>query len=238
MSIHIGAKEGEIAECVLLPGDPKRAHYVATKFLDSPECYNQIRGMSGYTGKAGDLAVSVQGTGMGMPSSAIYINELIQEFKAKKLIRIGTCGALQPELKIGDLIIAQGASTDSAMNKLVFSGQDFAPVASFSLLERAVQAARNMKLSAHIGGVVSCDSFYAYDQENWKLWAEHGVLGMEMEANALYTLAARHKVEALAILTVSDSLVSGHHASNKERETQVDNMTQIALAALGDTRDF
>ncbi|MBN2050554.1 MAG: purine-nucleoside phosphorylase [Spirochaetales bacterium] len=230
MSTHIGAEKGQIAETVLLPGDPLRAKFVAEHFLQDAVCYNQVRGMLGYTGTYKGKRVSVQGTGMGMPSHSIYVHELICEFGVKQLVRIGSCGALQPDIRLRDLILATCSSTNSAMNKLTFKGMDFAPAASFRLLKQAYDFAEKRSISVRVGGILSSDSFYDDDNpEGWKLWAAYGVLAVEMETSALYTLSARFGVDALSILTVSDSLVSGEASSSAEREKTYTDMMEMAL---------
>jgi purine-nucleoside phosphorylase len=232
MSLHIAAGSGEIADTVLLPGDPLRAQFVAENMLEKAVCYNRVRGMLGFTGTYAGRRVSIQGTGMGIPSISIYVHELINEFHVRRLIRVGTCGALQPDLKLGDLVLAQAACTDSAVNKIRFQGQDFAPAASFSLLQSAYDRARDEGIPVRVGSVLTSDTFYGDDPDGWKLWARYGVLAVEMESAALYTLAARHAVEALSILTVSDSLVRGEKAGTEERQQGFTRMIEIALRLL------
>ncbi|MDN5316571.1 MAG: purine-nucleoside phosphorylase [Thermoanaerobacterium sp.] len=229
MSIHIGAKEGEIANTVLLPGDPLRAKYIAENFLSDVKCYNEVRGMYGYTGNYKGKRVSVQGTGMGIPSISIYVNELIESYNVKNLIRIGTCGSMQPDVNIRDVIFAMSSSTDSAINKIRFNGMDYAPTASFKLLKKAYDAATSMGINVKVGNVLSSDTFYNDDKDSWKLWAKFGVLAVEMETAGLYTLAAKYGVDALTILTVSDSLVTGHATSAEERQKTFNDMIEIAL---------
>ncbi len=231
MTIHIAAQPEDIAETVLLPGDPLRAKGIADKLLTEVTCYNEVRGMLGYTGTYRGKRVSVQGTGMGMPTTAIYAHELIA-LGAKRLIRVGTCGAYQPHLNIGDVIIAMTASTDSAINQHIFGQKDYAPAAHFPLLLKAVEAAKALGVAVTVGNILSSDSFYNAHSEHWHKWAEYGVLGVEMESSALYTLAAKHQVEALTILTVSDSLVTGKVASAEERQHSFDPMAKIALALV------
>jgi purine-nucleoside phosphorylase len=223
MSIHIGAKAGEIAEVVLLPGDPLRAEFVATTYLSDAVCHSRVRGMLGYTGSYKGARVSVQGTGMGIPSISIYAHELIIDYGVRRLIRIGTCGAMRDDMALGDVILAQAACTDSAVNKLRFGGCDFAPAASFGLLLRAHEAAAARGIRAHVGTVLTSDTFYM------ELWARYGVVAAEMETTALYTIAAGHGVEALSILTVSDSLVTGASATTEQRQTGYTAMMEIAL---------
>lgn len=230
MSVHIGAKKGDIAETILLPGDPLRAKFVAENYLDEPLLYNEVRGMYGYTGRYKGARVSVQGTGMGMPSHAIYVNELFQEYGVQQAIRIGSCGAIQESVAMRELLIAVGASTDSSMNRIRFNGLDFSATASFDLVERAVATAREMGLSFHVGNILSSDSFYQPDPDSWKLWAKYGVLAVEMEANALYTLAAYYERKALALLTVSDHIVRGEELSAQDRQTSFREMMEVALS--------
>ena len=229
MSVHIGAKSGDIAETILLPGDPLRAKYVADNLLEEATCYTRVRGMLGYTGLYHGKRVSVQGTGMGIPSISIYVNELISEYGVKQLIRVGTCGALQPDLQIRDVLLAMSASTDSAINKLRFRGMDYAPTASFSLLKRAYDVAQQKGIAVKVGSILSGDTFYEDDPDQWKLWAKFGVLAVEMESAALFTLAAKFDVEALTILTVSDSLVTHEAAPAEDREQAYMQMFEIAL---------
>ncbi len=229
MSIHIGAKRGDIAEAILLPGDPLRARFIAEKWLETPVCYNEVRGMYGYTGTYKGKRISVQGTGMGLPSLSIYVNELISTYDVKTLIRVGSCGAMQPSLKLRDIILAQAASSDSGINKLRFRGMDFAPIADFDLLVTSRDKAREKGVDVTVGNILSSDTFYADDPDSWKQWAAFGILAAEMEASALYTLAAKFKRRALAILTVSDSIVSHQETSSEEREKTFTDMIEIAL---------
>jgi purine-nucleoside phosphorylase len=229
MSIHIGAKPGDIAETILLPGDPLRAKYMAETLLAQATCYNQVRGMLGFTGFYKGKKVSIQGTGMGIPSIAIYVNELISSYQVRRLIRVGSCGAIQPDLKLRDLVLAMSAATDSSFNKLRFQGMDYAPTASFRLLKKAYETAQEKGLEVKAGAVLSSDNFYTADPAQWKLWAEYGVLAIEMETTALYTIAAQRRVEALSILTVSDSLVTGEEESSEARQKAFLPMFEIAL---------
>jgi len=229
VSSHIGAEPGQIAPTVLLPGDPLRARTIAETMLQDVICFNQVRGMLGYTGRYGDKRVSAMGTGMGMPTLSIYVNELVTEYQVKTLIRVGTCGALQPHLRVGDIVLAMTASTDSHINKLRFRGMDFAPVASFDLLLKAYEAAQVRGISVYVGGIFSADTFYNDDPEWWRQWAAYGVLACEMETNGLYTLAAKFQVDALSVLTVSDSLVTGESSTAEQRERDFPQMAEIAL---------
>jgi len=230
MSIHIGAKPGEIAPTILLPGDPRRARYIAETLLEDAECFNEVRGALGYTGRYAGKRVSVMGTGMGVPSISIYVHELINEYGVETLMRVGTCGALQPDPVMGDVVLAMAASTDSRVNQLRFGGRDYAPTASFPLLLRAHRAAVERGLRVHVGGIVTSDTFYDDDPDAWKLWAAYGVLAVEMETAALYTLAAKFGVDALSILTVSDQIASGERATVEQRERGFTAMAELALA--------
>jgi len=230
LSTHIDAKQGEIADKILLPGDPLRAKYIAENFLENPTCYNEVRGMLGYTGTYKNERISVQGTGMGIPSISIYVNELIQEYDVQKLIRVGTCGAIQKDVKVRDVILAQGATTDSQVNRMVFGGIDFAPLADFNLLKNAFQVGTEKKLKLRVGNVFTSDSFYRDNGlELLGKLADYQVLGVEMEATALYTLAAKFNRQALAILTVSDHVLTGEETSAKERQTTFNEMIEVAL---------
>ncbi|HTH13275.1 MAG TPA: purine-nucleoside phosphorylase [Spirochaetia bacterium] len=231
MSIHIAAAPGEIAPAILLPGDPLRAQFIAEKFLENPVCFNKVRNMFGYTGTWKGQRVSVMGTGMGMPSLSIYAHELIRDYGVKKLVRVGTCGGLHESVQVRDLVLALSASTDSAVNKVRFRGMDYAPAPSFRLLHAAYQRAVAQGLPVHVGKIVSSDSFYTHDPHQWKLWAQFGVVAVEMEAAELYTLAAQYGVEALAVLTVSDHLVTGGDTSSEERERTFGAMVEVGLAA-------
>lgn len=232
MSIHIAAKQGQIADRILLPGDPLRAKYIAENLLQGAERFNEVRNMFGYTGTYAGVRVSVMGTGMGMPSLSIYVNELLKDYGVKKLIRVGTCGATRKEVKLRDLILAMSASTDSAVNKVRFQGMDYAPTASFALLMDAYRAASEAGYAPFVGQVISSDSFYTEDPDQWKLWAKFGVLGVEMETAELYTLAAKYDAQALSILTVSDHLVTGEATSSAERQTTFSAMAETALKAI------
>ncbi|KAA0549100.1 purine-nucleoside phosphorylase [Bacillus sp. BGMRC 2118] len=229
MSIHIGAKQGEIAESILLPGDPLRAKYIAETFLEDVHCYNEVRGMLGFTGTYNGKRVSVQGTGMGIPSISIYVNELIREYGVKNLIRIGTCGAIQQDVKVRDVILAMTASTDSNVNRLTFPGMDFAPTANFDLLKKSYDAGIEKGLSLKVGNVLTADVFYRDSMEIVEKLASYGVLAIEMETTALYTLASKYGVNALSILTVSDHIFTGEETTSEERQTTFNDMIEIAL---------
>ncbi|MDP4089383.1 MAG: purine-nucleoside phosphorylase [Bacillota bacterium] len=232
MSVHIGAKEGQIAESILLPGDPLRAKFIAETFLQNAECYNEIRGMYGFTGTYKGKRVSVQGTGMGMPSISIYVNELIQFYGVKNLIRVGTCGSYREDVKVRDVILAMSASTDSNINKLRFHGMDYAATASFKLLKKAYDVSVEKGINPKVGSILSSDTFYGDEPDSWKIWPKFGVMAVEMEAAALYTLAAKFGVDALGIMTVSDHLVTGELTTAEERQTTFTNMIEIALDTI------
>jgi purine-nucleoside phosphorylase len=231
MSTHIAAGAGEIAPVVLMPGDPLRAKWIAETFLDDARCYTEVRGMLGFTGTWHGHPVSVQGSGMGQPSLAIYANELFREYDVQTLVRVGSCGALTEKLALRDVVIASGACTDSSMNRITFEGLDYAPVADFGLLSAAVEAAESRGTATHVGLVFSSDSFYAARPELVSRMAEYGALAVEMEASALYTLAAKFGRRALAICTVSDQIVTGEEATAAERQETFGDMVEIALTA-------
>ncbi len=229
MTVHIGAKKGDIAETILLPGDPMRAKFVAENFLDDFFCYNEVRGMYGFTGFYKGKKISVQGTGMGMPSIGIYSHELIVDYGVKNLIRIGSCGSFNEKVKVRDVIFAMSASTNSNYASQYNLPGSFAPSASFALLEKAKRIADNKNLPVKVGNILSSDIFYDADPNAWKKWASLGVLAVEMEAAALYMNAAKLGADALAILTVSDSLVTKEFTSPDEREKTFTEMMEIAL---------
>ncbi|MBP0481454.1 purine-nucleoside phosphorylase [Sagittula salina] len=231
MTIHIGAKPGEIAECVLMPGDPLRAEWAAQTFLDDAVCVNRVRGMLGYTGTWKGNRVTIQGSGMGMPSLSIYANELIRDYGAKTLIRIGSCGGMQDAVKIRDIIVAMTASTLSTPSRGIFRELNYAPCADFGLLEAAVSAARKRDAGVHVGGIYSSDIFYDERPDLNEQMMRHGILGVEMEAAELYTLASRHGIRALAVLTVSDHLLTHEALPSEDRERSFGDMVEIALEA-------
>ncbi|WLR41365.1 purine-nucleoside phosphorylase [Bacillus carboniphilus] len=230
MSVHIGAKENEIAETILLPGDPLRAKYIAETFLEDVKCYNEVRGMLGFTGTYKGHRISVQGTGMGVPSISIYINELMQSYGVQNLIRVGTCGALQKDVKVRDVILAMTSSTDSQMNRLTFGGVDYAPTANFDLLKKAYDKGTDAGLELKVGSVFTADQFYN-DNAELEKWAKYGILAVEMETTALYTLAAKYDRKALSILTVSDHILTGEETTSEERQTTFNDMIKVALEA-------
>lgn len=230
MSTHIAAKPGEIADTILLPGDPLRAKWIAENLLKDAVRYNSVRNMFGYTGTFEGKRVSVQGTGMGAPSIGIYAYELFHDYDVQTAIRVGTSGGLAPT-KLRDVVIAMAASTDSAINRRATGGLDFSPIANFELLERAVAKARAMGIDFHVGGVASGDLFYD-ETDSLEHWKKLGILALEMETSQLYTLAARFGRRALSIVTVSDMMDGSGQTSSEERESGFRNMVEIALAAV------
>lgn len=230
MSTHIGAKLGDIAETILLPGDPLRAKWLAEKYLKDYFCYNQVRGMLGYTGFYKGKRLSVQGVGMGIPSISIYLHELFADFNVTKVIRIGTCGAIQPDLQLCDIVLASAASTDSQINNFRFAGCNFAPVVNFKLLQKAYEIAGNMGIKPIVGGILTSDRFYHDDEpDHWQKWAKYQVLAVEMQTAELYTLAAYFNANALSILTVVDSLLTGEEINAEAREASLNDMAELAL---------
>lgn len=229
MSFHIEAKVGEIAESVLLPGDPLRAKYIAENFLENAIQHNSIRGMLGYTGYYKGEKVSVQGTGMGMPSMGIYATELIVDYGCKNLIRIGSAGSMQEDIKLRDIVIAMSACTDSNINKLVFNGADYSPTADAELFIETCIMANQKGIKYRAGKILSHDSFYSHDPDSWKKWAAYGVLAIEMETAQLYTIAAKHNVRALSILTMSDCMLTGATTTPQERQETFNSMIELAL---------
>lgn len=226
---HIAAEKGQIADRILLPGDPLRAKFIAENFLENPTEYTHIRGILGYTGKYKGVPVSVQGTGMGIPSISIYVHELISVYGVKKLFRVGTCGGMNEDVKIRDVLIAQAASTDSSIVRNIFGPSiNFAPIANYALLSRAVENAKKLGVPAAVGNIISVDRFYDDEIDNKKL-ASYGIMAVEMEAAALYILAAKFHVQALALFTVSDHLVTGETTAPEERQTNFADMIKIAL---------
>lgn len=228
MSLHIGAKAGQIAETVLLPGDPLRAKWIAETFLESAECYNEIRGMLGYTGIYNGRRVSVQGSGMGIPSAMIYYNELIRDYGVKNLIRVGTAGSYQQNIELRDIVIAMSASTTSAINQYRLQGT-FAPTANSELFLNAVAFAQEQNIDFKAGNVLSADEFYDFDPDSFEIWARFGVLCVEMETAGLYTIASQYGVKALAIMSIADHLLTKDKISAEAREQSFEEMVRIAL---------
>ena len=233
MSTHIDAPKSAVASAVLLPGDPRRAKWIAGHFLEGSVRYNQARNMDGYTGWVpnGKL-VSVQGTGIGMSSLNVYVTELIKDFGVKRLIRVGTAGALQKDMKLGDIVLAQGGCSNSGANLRRFDGMQFAPLPDFDLLCGAREAATRLEIPVRVGNVLSTEYFYNPKPEEWKRWAAYGVLAVEMENAELCTLAAENNVQALTILTISDVLPTGEEMSADDRENTLTNMVRIALEII------
>jgi purine-nucleoside phosphorylase len=232
MSLHIGAAAGAVAPRVLLPGDPLRAAWIAETFLDDAVSYSTVRNMLGYTGTFEGQPVSVQGTGMGQPSLSIYVNELIQEYDVQQLVRVGSCGGLAESLALRDVVLAMSAATDSSMNRIRFEGLDYAATADFDLLRAAYDAAAHAGVGAVVGQIFSGDSFYTERPELMMRMVEYGVVAVEMEANALYTLAAKHGRRALAVCTVSDHVSRHESTTALEREQTFGDMVGIALQAM------
>lgn len=228
MSLHLNAKPGQIAETVLLPGDPMRAKWIAETFFENPFRYNDVRGMHGFTGMYKGRRISVQGTGMGIPSTMIYVNELIHDYGVKQLIRVGSAGAYQADIDLHDIIIAMSACTTSSINIPRFGHATYAPTAHGGLFLKALDVAKQKKIPVRAGSILSADDFYE-DSETYKKWAEYGVLCVEMETAAIYTLAAKNKVKALTLLTISDSLVTKEEISQQARESSFKHMMEIAL---------
>ena len=231
MSTHIGAKSGEIADTVLLPGDPYRARWAAETFLRDVTCVNEVRGMLGFTGTWNGHRVTIHGSGMGMPSLSIYANELIRDYGAKTLIRIGSAGALQHHVKVRDVILAMTASSISTPSTTIFREANFAPCADYGLLAAAVEAAKSTDATVHVGGIFSSDTFYSERMDISEQLMRHGILGVEMEAAELYAVAARYKVRALAVLTVSDHILTDESLPADQRERSFGAMIEIALRA-------
>lgn len=229
MSVHIEAKAGEIADKILLPGDPLRAKYIAETFLENPVCYNNVRGMLGFTGTYKSERISVQGTGMGMPSATIYAHELINSYGVKTLIRVGTCGAISKDVHVRDLVLGQGAVTSSSMIAKNFQSFHFAPIANFDLLKTAYEVAQEMGTTTHVGNLLSEDSFYKDDMTETLSLADLGVMGVEMEAAALYYLGAKFNVKTLAICTVSDHIITGEETTAEERQLTFNDMIKVGL---------
>ncbi len=226
---HMNAEPGDFAETILMPGDPLRARYIADTFLDDARQVNDVRNMWGFTGSYRGKDISVMAHGMGIPSASIYCNELITEYGAKRIIRVGSCGTVNPDVSLRDLVIGMGASTDSGVNRMRFGGYDYAAIASYPLLRQAVRAAENMKVRFHVGNIFSADLFYTPEPEMFDVMAKYNILGIEMEAAGIYALAAEHGIEALAICTVSDDIRSGKALSTEDRQTSFDEMIGVAL---------
>lgn len=230
-SIHINAASGEFAASVLMPGDPLRAKYIAENHLDAARQVTDVRNMLGFTGNFRGNNVSVMAHGMGIPSAAIYCTELIREYGVKRIVRVGSCGTVHPDVELRDIVIAMGASTDSGVNRMRFGGYDLAAVASFGLLREAVRAAEKRHLRFHVGNIFSADLFYAADPTQLDLIRRNNILGIEMETAGIYTIAAELGADALTICTVSDNIKNGERLSPEERQTSFDEMIELALEA-------
>jgi purine-nucleoside phosphorylase len=230
MSIHINAQKGDIADTILLPGDPLRAKYIAENFLEDVTCFNEVRNMLGFTGTYKGKRISVMGTGMGVPSISIYVHELMEEYGVKNLIRVGTCGAIQKDVEVRDVIIAQSASTDSFQNRKLFGNFEYAPTSDFELLLASYNEAKKKGLEVKVGNVFTADSFYD-EKGDVEMMAKYGVLALEMESAALFTISKKFDARALAILTVSDHVLTGEATSSEERQTTFNEMIEVALDA-------
>lgn len=229
---HINAIDGAFAETVLMPGDPLRAKYIAENFLDDAVQITDVRNMLGFTGTYKGKRISVMGSGMGIPSCSIYATELIREYGVKNLIRVGSCGAVSPDINLRDVIIGLGASTDSKANRIRFSGHDFAAIADYGLLEKAVRSAKQHGINVKVGNIFSADTFYTPEPEVFDVLEKYNILGVEMEAAGLYAVAAEEGAKALCILTVSDHIRRGEQLSSDERQTSFDEMLITALDSV------
>ena len=229
---HINAAPGDFAETVLMPGDPLRAEYIATNYLDDPRRVSDVRNMWGFTGSYQGMPVSVMAHGMGIPSASIYVTELLTEYDVRRVIRVGSCGTSHPDVHLRDVLIVQGASTDSGVNRMRFGGYDLAALASFDLVRRAVDAAEALGVRYHVGNIFSADLFYTPDPGMFETMARFNVLGVEMEAAGIFPLAAEHGAESLAICTVSDDIRSGDALTADERATTFDEMIRVALETV------
>jgi purine-nucleoside phosphorylase len=229
---HMNAAPGDFAATVLMPGDPLRAQYIADTYLDNARRVTDVRNMWGFTGEYKGKPVSVQAHGMGIPSASIYCTELITEYDVKRVIRVGSCGTTHPKVKLRDVLIAMGASTDSGVNRMRFGGHDLAALASFSLVQKAVAAAEANNVTYHVGNIFSADLFYMPDPAMFETLAKYNVLGVEMEAAGIYPIAAEYGAEALAICTVSDDIRTGEALSSADRATTFDEMILVALETV------
>jgi purine-nucleoside phosphorylase len=226
---HMNAAPGDFAETVLMPGDPLRARYIADNYIEGARRVTDVRNMWGFTGEFQGMPVSVMAHGMGIPSVSIYVTELITEYKVRRVIRVGSCGTTHPDVKLRDVLIAMGASTDSGVNRVRFGGYDFAALASFDLVRKAVAVAEKNSIPYHVGNIFSADLFYTPDTAMFDTLAKYNVLGVEMEAAGIYPIAAEHGAEALAICTVSDDITSGEALTSEERQSTFDEMILLAL---------
>jgi purine-nucleoside phosphorylase len=229
---HIGAEKGDIAETVLLPGDPVRAKFVAENYLQDIVCVNEVRNMLGFTGLHKGERLSVMSSGMGMPSMSIYATELCESFDVQRIVRMGSCGSIHPDVNLGDLVVAMGASTDSNMNRLRFNGHDFAAIADYSLMRSWIEAADAKAVRYSVSNVFTSDTFYHLSDEIYDIASRLGIVAVEMEAAALYRIAAEQKISALAVMTVSDHITKNERLSAEERETNFGEMMEITLQSL------
>lgn len=232
MTPHINAPTGAFAKTVLMPGDPLRAKYIAENFLENPKLVTDVRNMLGYTGEYQGKPISVMGSGMGIPSISIYAKELITEYGVENIIRIGSCGAISDKIKLMDVVIAMGASTDSAVNRSRFANTDFAMIADFNLLSLAVDAAKKQEANYHVGNLYSSDLFYSSDESRYDLMEKYGILGVEMEAAGLYGVATEYGAKALAMMTVTDHIRQGLHLTAEERQETLNEMIKLTLEAV------
>ena len=229
---HINAPDGAFADVVLMPGDPLRAKYIAETFLDNAHQVTDVRGMLGFTGSYRGRPVSVMGHGMGIPSCSIYTKELITEYGVTRIIRVGSCGAVRDDVKLRDVVIGLGASTDSRVNRLRFKDHDFAALADFDLVRHAHQAARTLGIAVKVGNIFSADLFYSPDPDMFTVMKKYGIVGVEMEAAGIYGVAAEFGARALTICTVSDHILRGEQTSSQERQSTFNEMIRIALEAI------
>ncbi len=229
---HINAEMGDFADVVLMPGDPLRAKYIAETFLQDVRQVNNVRGMLGFTGTYKGRKISVMGHGMGIPSCSIYAKELITDFGVKVIIRVGSCGAVLPDVELRDVVIGMGACTDSKVNRLRFKDQDFAAIADFELVQNAVSAAKAKDIKVRVGNIFSADLFYSPDPEMFDVMEKYGILGVEMEAAGIYGVAAEYGARALTICTVSDHIKKGTQTTSEERQTTFNEMIEIALESV------
>ena len=230
-SKHINASPEDFASTVLMPGDPLRAKYIAEKYLENVKLVNEVRNMFAFTGDYQGTRLSIMGHGMGIPSVSIYATELINEYGVKNIIRAGSCGAVSPQIKLRDIVVGLGASTDSSVNRMRFEGYDYAAIADYGLLENIVTAARNRKIEVQVGNIFSADLFYTPQPEMFDVMEKYNILGVEMEAAGLYGLAAEFGAKAVTICTVSDHIRSGEALSAEDRQTTFDEMIEVALDA-------
>jgi purine-nucleoside phosphorylase len=231
-SIHINADAGAFADTVLFPGDPLRAKYIAEKFFEGSEQVTNVRNILGFTGTYKGHRVSVMGSGMGIPSASIYAKELITEYGVKEIIRIGSCGAVSKDVQLRDVVIGMGASTDSNVNRIRFGGYDYAAIADFGLVEKAVASARAMDLNVKVGNIFSADLFYTPDVAMFDIMEQYNILGVEMEAAGVYSTAVEYGAKALAICTVTDHIRTGAALSSEERQLSLDEMITMSLNAV------